>query len=60
LREACRNAWGKVGAMPLTRACLENKKNHKFLGDGTNTYQALLQNIQASNDISTHTLTLVG
>jgi hypothetical protein len=59
-REACRNAWGKVGAVPLTRACLENNKVCKLLGDGTNAYQALLQNIQAWNDTSTHTLTLAG
>jgi hypothetical protein len=24
-REACKNAWGKDGAAPLTRACLEKK-----------------------------------
>jgi hypothetical protein len=59
-REACRNAWGTVGAAPLTRVCLENKKVCKLLGDGTNAYQALLQNIQVLNAISMHTLTLAG
>ncbi len=46
--------------MPLTRACLENRKVCKLLGDGTKEYQALLQNIQALNDISTHKLILAG
>ncbi len=59
-REACRNAWGKVGATPLTRDCIENKKVCKSLEDGTDAYQALLKNIQLSNDILTHTLMLMG
>ncbi len=57
-REACRNAWGTVGAAPLMRACLEHKKVRKLLGDGTDAYQALLQNIQVLNAISMHTLAL--
>jgi hypothetical protein len=42
------------------RACLENKKVLKSLGDGNESYQALLLGIQMSNDISTHTLTSAG
>lgn len=59
-RNACVHAWEKVGAAPPTRACLENKKVLKSLGDGNESYQALLLGIQMSNDIATHTLTSAG
>jgi hypothetical protein len=39
-RDACKNAWEEVGAAPLTRAALENKKVQKLLGDGISEYQA--------------------
>ena len=41
-REGHRHAWEKVGAAPLTRSCLTNKKLQKLLGDGTAEYQQLL------------------
>jgi hypothetical protein len=59
-RDACRNAWEKVSAAPLTRAALENKKVQKLLGDGTSEYQAQLLEIQQANDIAVHSLTMVG
>ena len=59
-RDACRNAWDKVGAAPLTRAALENKKVRKSLGDGSAEYQAQLLEIQQANDIAVHSLTLDG
>ncbi len=34
-RDACRNAWDKVGAAPLTRAAVEYQKVRKSLNDGT-------------------------
>ncbi len=49
-----------MGAAPPTRACLENKKVLKSLGDGNESYQALLLGIQTSNSIATHTLTSAG
>ena len=45
-RDACVHAWEKVGAAPPTRACLENKKVLKSLGDGNESYQALLLGIE--------------
>ncbi len=59
-RDACRNAWDKVGAAPLTRAALENKKVPKSLGDSSAEYQAQLLEIQQANDIAVHSLTLIG
>ncbi len=59
-RDACRNAWDKVGTAPLTRAALENKKVQKSLGDGTAEYQAQLLAIQQANDIAVHSLTSDG
>lgn len=59
-REACRHAWEKVGAAPLTKSCLTNKKVRKSLGDGNADYQRLLLNIQDANDVATHALTAGG
>ncbi len=59
-RNACIRAWEKVGAAPPTGAFLENKKVLKSLGDGNESYRALLLGIQMSNDISMHTLTSAG
>jgi hypothetical protein len=60
LRGACRNAWDKVGAAPLTRAALENEKVRKSLGDGISEYQAQLLEIQQVNDIAVHLLPTAG
>jgi hypothetical protein len=60
LRDAYRNAWDKVGAKPLSRAALENKKVRKSLGDGSVEYQAQLLEIQQANDIVFHSLMLDG
>ena len=59
-REGCKHAWEKVGAAPLTRACLNNKKVQKSLGDGSVDYQQLLLNVQDANDVATHALTAGG
>ena len=56
-RDGCRNAWEKVGAAPLTRYCLNDKKVRKSIGDGTADFQQLLLNIQDANDMATHALT---
>ncbi len=55
--DACRNAWGKVGAAPLTRSCLTNQNVWRSIGDEDGDFQQLLLNIQDANDVATHTLT---
>jgi len=60
LRENCRNAWEKVGAAPLTRACMLNNKVRRSLGDGSDDYQQMLLNIQTANDVSTNALSTGG
>ena len=59
-REACRSAWEKDGAAPLTKACLNNPKVRKSIGDGDDDYQHLVGLIQQANDIATCTLTECG
>lgn len=60
LREGCRHAWEKVGAVPLTRVCLLNKKVRRSLGDGSDDYQQLILNNQDANNVVTHALTAGG
>jgi hypothetical protein len=59
-KEACLNAWAKVGAAPLTRKCLSDPKVSRTLGDndgGNNKYLLL---IQSANDLATHALDDMG
>jgi len=51
-RDACRNAWDKVGTTPLTRAVLENKYESRSATAALNTKQA--------NNIMVHSLTTDG
>ena len=57
---ACKNAWAKVGAAPLTRKCLDDPQVRKTLGEGSEEYNKLLISIQLSNDIATEELTRGG
>ena len=36
-------AWEKVGAVPLSRKCLESKKVRRSIGDGDDEQQALVR-----------------
>jgi hypothetical protein len=56
--EACKHAWEKVGAAPLTRACLNNKRVRKSIGDGSEEEQVMYHLIQEANNIATFTLTM--
>ena len=56
LREACLNAWYKVGVARLTRKCLEDPKVSKMLGDGDVNFDKYLLSIQVANDLATHAL----
>ena len=55
-REACLNAWKKVGAAPLTRSCLSDPKVSKRLGEGSSSFDELLLGIQSANDLAVHAL----
>ena len=55
-REACLNAWDKVGAAPLTRKCLEDPKVSKTLGDGDVNFDEYLLSVQVANNLATHAL----
>ena len=56
-REACKEAWEKIGAAPLTKKCLNDNKVRKLVGDGDEEYDHLVKIIQEANNLSTHTLT---
>jgi hypothetical protein len=56
-REACRAVWEKVGAAPLTRACLGDKLVRKSIGDGDDEYQQLITLVQEGNNLATDCLT---
>jgi hypothetical protein len=53
-------AWEKVGAVPLSRKCLESKKVRRSIGDGDDEQQALVYLIQEHNTLACTGLTLAG
>jgi hypothetical protein len=59
-REACKASWTKVGAAPLTRACLNDPKVRKSIGDGDDEYAQLLRTIQEANDYAVFALSEAG
>jgi hypothetical protein len=56
--EACKHAWEKVGAAPLTRACLNDKRVRRSIGDSSEEEQVMDRLIQEANDVATFTLTM--
>ncbi len=58
--EACKASWTKVGAAPLTRACLNDPKVRKSIGDGDDEYAQLLWTIQEANDYAVFALSEAG
>jgi hypothetical protein len=48
-QEQCLKAWAKVGAAPLTRACLQDPKVSRTLGDSDDEFQLKLKLIQDLN-----------
>jgi hypothetical protein len=58
--EACKHAWEKVGAAPLTRACLNDKRVRRSIGDGSEEEKVMYRLIQEANDVATFTLTMCG
>ncbi len=54
---ACHAVWDKVGAAPLTRACLGDKLVRKLISDGDNEYQQLITLIQEGNNLAMDSLT---
>jgi len=60
-RKACLNAWEKIGAAPMTRACLSDTKVRRELGDGgDDNMDLLMMQVQNANDTATHALTQAG
>jgi hypothetical protein len=54
------NVWAKVGAVPLSRSCLQNPKVRRAIGDGNNEQQVLVQLIVEHNTIACNALSLEG
>ena len=59
-REECLNLWRKVGAAPLTRACLKDSRVARAIRDGDNEYGLLLHSIQEENEYADFALTKGG
>ena len=53
-------AWAKVGAVPLTRACLQHSKVRRSIGDGNDEQQAMALLIQEHNKLACMALTMAG
>ena len=53
-------AWEKVGAVPLSRKCLESNKVRRSIGDGDDDQKALVYLIQEHNTLACTGLTLAG
>ena len=60
LEEACKHAWEKVGAAPLTQQCLNDKRVRRSIGNGLEEEQLMYRLIQEANDVATFTLTMCG
>ena len=59
-RMQCRKAWEKIGAAPLTRACLNDPKVRRELGDSQDNTNHLMLEIQEANNVSTYALDRLG
>jgi hypothetical protein len=53
-------AWEKVGAVPLSRSCLQSPKVRRSIGDGNDDQQVLVHLIIEHNVITCNALLLVG
>ena len=55
-REQCVKAWAKVGAAPMTRACLKDAKVRHELGDGGTDMEECMLQVQSANLIACNLL----
>ena len=53
-------AWEQVGAVPLSRKCLQSPKVRCSIGDGNDNQQALVHLIVEHNSIACNALTMEG
>ncbi len=60
LKEQCIAVWEKVGAVPLSRKCLQDTKVRRLIGDGDECQQSEVLQTQSVNDIATHALSMSG
>ena len=59
-QEKCLGAWRAIGAAPISRACLDDPKVRRELGDGDDAHDLLLVQLQDANDYATHMLSRYG
>ena len=57
-RAHCLRAWAKVGAAPLTMACLDDPQVRREKGDGS--IDSIMQEVQDANDLTVYQLTGMG
>jgi len=58
--EQCLKAWGAVGAAPPTRACLNDKKVRREVGDADDDMNKFMLEIQQMNDHAVNHLNSLG
>ena len=54
------DAWSKIGAAPLTMACLSDSKVRREIGDAEDDTNLLMIALQQANDLASQTLTMWG
>ena len=54
------DAWSKIGAAPLTMACLSDPKVRREVGDADDDTNLLMVALQQANDLASQTLTMCG
>ena len=59
-KDACLDAWAKIGAAPCTRKCLEDKQVRRTIGDADDEKNHLMRMLDEANLWATHTLTMKG
>ena len=55
---ACLKAWAKIGAAPLTRACLSDTQVRRTIGDAQDETNQVMRELNRANAVATFTLTM--
>ena len=58
LRNSCLKAWAKIGAAPLTRACLSNTQVCCTIGDAEDKTNLVMRKLNQASTLATFSLTM--
>ena len=54
----CLKAWAKIGAAPMTIACLSDKQVRRTIGDADDETNLVMRELNDANDAATFTLSM--